>query len=396
MNNFKEKNITILYIITQLSTGGAEIMLLKLLERIDRSRFSPIVISLKGIGEIGFKISELDIPVESLNMNRNMPNLLDFLRLVVRLKKIKPDILHTWLYHSNLIGGMASKLAGIPVLIWGIHASGVLLSNTNLLTKLTLWCCTKLSLYLPDCIQYVSNHAKRYHEELGYSKSNSLVIPNGVDLNEFKPDDNSRKNIRRELGISETTPLIGNIGRFDPIKNQEGFIEAAKYLHQKSPEIHFLMAGQSVNWSNPILNSLITKMNLNDVFHLLGNREDISNITASLDLVCLTSWSEAFGIVLIEAMASGVPCVSTDCGEQKLILGDTGWIVPKGDMENLAARCEYYLSLPKTNREAIGKSARQRVMNFFDVNSIVKQYEDLYLKYYKSEQKDNKSTNPQK
>ena len=354
-------------------------MLLKLLTRLDREKFLPQVVSLTDAGDIGPRIAALGIAVEALGMRRGIPDPIRFIRLVYRVLKIKPDIVHTWMYHADLMGGMAARLAGVPVVIWGVHSADILRADPSLLTKLTLFCCAKMSSWLSDYVQYVSNCAKAYHEDLGYRKSCSLVIPNGVDLKEFMPREQARQEVRQEIGVSSETPLIGLIARFDPIKNHDGFIKAAGCLHRDMPEVHFLMVGQSIEWSNPILKRIIEDAKLTDVFHLLGQRNDIPRIMASLDLACLTSWSESFGIVLIEAMACGVPCVSTDCGEQSSILGASDWIVPIGDMEGLAAKWAAFFSLPENDRRLIGEDARIRVTDQFELGVVVKRYESMYL-----------------
>lgn len=353
-------------------------MLLKLLERLDRTKFSPHVISLTDIGEIGRNILALGIPVEALDMRRRIPNPIVFARLVRRLRQIKPDVVHTWLYHADLIGGFAAWIARVPRIIWGVHSSDFLDFDTSLLTKLTVFSCARMTSWLPDCVQYVSQYGKACHAELGYRERYSRIIPNGVDLKKFTPNKQSRDDLRRELGIPSNTPLIGLIGRFDPLKNHEGFIKAADCLHRDMPEVHFLMVGQDIEWSNAVLKRLIDDAKLSKVFHLLGRRDDIPRITAALDLASLTSWSEAFPNILVEAMACGVPCVSTDAGDAAVILGDTGWIVPTGDMEGLAAQWATFLMLPEARRRLFGERSRARAMDQFELGAVVKRYEAMY------------------
>ncbi len=370
--------VKLVFIITGLSTGGAGNMLLKLLERIDRTKFSCHVISLTDVGEIGIRIAALGIPVEALGMRRDMPDPIRFVRLTCRLRQINPDTVHTWLYHADLMGGLAARLARIPAVIWGVRSADFLRADTSLSTKIVLSLCAKVSPWLPDCILYNSHKGMTYHEKLGYRKRRSLVIPNGIDLEKFTPNENARHDVRRELGIQSNTPLVGLIARFDPLKNHEGFIKAAGCLHREMPEVHFLIAGQDVVWSNPILKSLIEAAKATSVFHLLGRRDDIPRITASLDLASLTSWSEAFPNVLIEAMACGVPCVSTDAGDAAVILGDAGRIVPTGDMEGLAAQWAALLRLPEDERRLFGERARARAMDQFELGAVVKRYEAMY------------------
>ena len=353
-------------------------MQLNLLERIDRSKFSCHVISLTDIGEVGIRMAALGIPVEALGMRRGMPDPIRFGQLVSRLHQLKPDVVHTWMYHANLVGGLAAWIARVPAVIWGIRSSDFLRADTSLSTRVVVYLCGKVSSWLPHCILYNSQKGKAYHEEIGYAGHRSRVVPNGVDSGKFKPSPQARDEVRQELHILANAPLIGLIARLDPLKNHEGFVKAAAYLHREMPEVHFLMAGENVEWSNPILKDLIEVAKLTSVCHLLGRRDDIPRITASLDLQSLTSWSEAFPNVLVEAMACGVPSVSTDVGDAAVILGDAGRIVPVGDMERLSAQWADLLRLPQDERRMFGEKARARAMDQFELGAVVKRYEAMY------------------
>lgn len=354
-------------------------MLLKLLERINRIKFTPHVISLTDVGEIGPNIAALGIPLEALGMRRGIPDPIRFLRLVRRLRQIKPDVVHTLMYHADLMGGFAAWIAHVPAIIWGVFSSDFLRMDRRLSIKFVIALCARLSSWLPDCIQYCSESGKEVHDRYGYREQSSVVIPIGIDIEKFKSNGHARYIIRQELGIPANTPLIGLIGRFDPVKNHKGFIKAAGFLHRVMPNVHFLMAGPNVDESNAFLRKLIEDAELANVFHLLGRRDDIISITASLDLASLTSWSEGFPNVLVEAMACGVPCVSTDCGDAALILGNTGWIVPVGDMEGIAAKWAAFFSLPENDRRLIGENARAKAMDQFELGAVVKRYEAMYL-----------------
>lgn len=366
------------FVISNLSIGGAETSLLRLLERIDPAIVSPHVISLTSIGEIGPKIAALGVPVEALGMRRGVPNLRLFFRLVRRVRQIKPDLVHTWMYHADLLGGLAAKMAYTPAIVWGVRSSDFVRADTSFLTRLILAWCSRFSAWLPDLIVYNSEKGKEVHNGYGYKGNRCVVIPNGVDLEKFKPSEQARRDVRLELQVPLDTPLIGLIGRFDPLKNLEGFIEAASLVHREMPRVHFVMVGRSIDWSNRPLIELIEGWGLSSVFHLLGRREDIPRITASLDVTSLTSWSEAFPNVLLEAMASGVPCVSTDVGDARLILGDAGFIVPAGDMKAFAEQCTMLLRLSERERMFVGTRGRARAAEQFDLGVIVKRYETIY------------------
>ena len=368
----------IAFVITGLSSGGAETMLLRLLERIDRTKFAPHVISLSTHGEMGPRIAALGIPVEAMGMRKGLPDPIRFFGLVWRLRQIKPEVVHTWLYHADLLGGLAAKMAKVPMVIWSVRSADFLLSDTGWGTRITVSFCARFSSRLPDIVLYNSQKGADCHKTWGYKESRRIVVPNGIDLDKFRPEEQARLDVRRELGVPLSTPLIGMIGRYDPLKNHEGFIQAAAYLHRIMPEVHFLMAGQDVDSSNQFLKRLIKDAGLADHCHLLGCRSDIPRITAALDLASLASWSEAFPNVLIEAMACGVPCVSTDAGDAAQILGDDGWIVPVGDMVGLADKWAGFLQLAENQRHVQAERVRRRVMDRYEIGAVVRRFESIY------------------
>ena len=174
-------------IITGLNTGGAQMMLLKVLERLGQ-RFSPHVISLTSIGEIGLRIQNLGIPVESLGMRVGTPSPAAIFRLTHSLKKLKPDIVHTWMYHSDLLGGIAAHFAGVPAICWAIRSGNLPTDNTKWMTRWVVLACAFLSRRLPDRIISCSLAARDIHTALGYDGSRFVIIPNGFDLSHFHPD----------------------------------------------------------------------------------------------------------------------------------------------------------------------------------------------------------------
>lgn len=369
--------IKIAMIITGLGTGGAEMMLLKVLERLD-ARFSSHVISLTSLGEIGPRIKALGIPVESLGMLPGVPNPLVILRLMRRLDRLKPDLVHTWMYHADLLGGLAARLARVPAVAWGIRNSNLDPDKTKLLTRVVAVACARVSRWVPDRILSCSEVGRQVHVDLGYSADKMVVVPNGFDLARFRPDEMARAEVRRELGVAVGTPLVGLIGRFDPQKNHTGFFEAAGYLNRRLPATHFVLAGKGIDEGNRDLMQVIESSGVRHVTHLLGLRNDIPRLMAALDVAASSSHSEAFPNVLGEAMASCVPCAVTDVGDAAYIVGDTGRVVQSKDMLGLAAVLEHLLTLPLSIKVALGERARTRVAEHFEIGRVVRQYEAFY------------------
>lgn len=369
----------ICHVITGLDTGGAEMMLSKLVAVIDSSRFATEVISLTDIGPIGRKIAACGIPVRSLGMRRGVPSPSAVVRLARWLRQTRPDIVHTWMYHADAIGGMAARLAGGVPVAWCVRNSTLSRATCKRSTLLTVKACASLSRRLPQRIICCSEVAQRVHVEMGYARERMLVIPNGFDLRAFLPDPAARRDFRLELGVSESTPLIGLVARWDPQKDHKNFVRAAALLRKRHPDARFVLCGDNITGENRELTAWIEREALGDRCFLLGRRQDIPRINAALDIASSSSsYGEAFPNVLGEAMACGVPCVATDVGDSALIIDATGRVVPSRDPAALADAWGDLLDAGPDERARLGSEARQRVETHFNLPEIVLRYQDVY------------------
>lgn len=360
-------------------------MLLKVLEHLDRQRFNPCVISLIASGELAPRIEALGIPVHSSNMNGGVADLVSLYQLVRLIKQYQPDVVHTWMYHADLLGGLAARLAGVSSLAWCLRNSNLDSDKTTLSTRVIVRLCAWLSTWLPDSILSCSEQARLIHVERGYFADKMVVIPNGFDLSRFKPDNDARTSVRSELGLVHDVLLVGLIGRFDPQKNHTGFFKAAGQVHRRLPHVHFLLAGKDIDKENHALIHAATDAGVLSHSHLLGLRNDIPRIMASLDvLASSSSYGEAFPNVLGEAMASGVPCAVTDVGDSAYIVADAGRVVDVGDMDSLAAALEEILTLQPYEKLAMGNQARTRVATHFEIANVTRKYEEFYVNLLKS------------
>jgi len=373
-----KKRIRVVHIITGLSTGGAEMMLFKVLSRIDRRRFDPYVISLGGVGEVGVRIQSLGVPVIAMGVQLSIPGLIRVFNLVLVLKRLKPDVVSTWMYHSDLLGGLAARISGVRAILWGVRHSDLSIEANK---RTTLWivrACALLSYYVPKKILINSQFAAKIHESVGYAVEKISVIPNGFDLSQFHPSEDARTSVRSELGLCSSTPLVGVFGRFHPQKNHMGFVSAIAEISTLRPDVRFIMVGQGVDLENNILMSAIHAAGVAGVCHLLGLRTDIPRLMAALDILALPSVGEAFPNVVGEAMACAVPCAVTDVGDTAWVVGHTGRVVPAGDMLSLAVAINNLLCMHREQRAALGAAARKRVSILFEIGAVVKQYEALY------------------
>jgi len=368
--------IRVIFIITGLKTGGAEMMLLKLCSKLDRSRFAPSVISLSDEGVIGPSIERLGIPLYTLGMRPSSPSLTLFLRLRKLISALCPNLVQGWMYHGNLAASLAG---GSGSVVWGIRQSLYGVDKERLITRWVIRLGAFMSRRYPIEIVYNSRTSARQHETFGFNASLTRIISNGFDTEVFRSDIDARISIRQELGLAEKDILIGLIGRYHPMKDHRNFLRAAALLVKDFADVHFLLAGCEVNADNPALAAMIAEFGLGDRVLLLGERKDTPQLNAALDIASSASaWGEGFANVIGEAMSSCVPCVVTDVGDSAWIVGSTGKVVPKCDPIAMAAAWKSLILLGRDERKALGVVARQRVIENFSLESVVKQYEDLY------------------
>jgi glycosyltransferase involved in cell wall biosynthesis len=373
------------FVITGLAPGGAETMLLKLLENIDRSRFQPTVISLTTEGQIGPRIKALGVPVEALGFNKRkflVP--LKFFDLVRHLKESQPDVVHCWMYHADLVGGLAARLAGLNSVAWCVRNGGLSRVETKAITFLLLRLNAFLSHWVPKRIVFCSEASKSLHIQVGYAGDSSLVIPNGFNLRRFIPNPDARTSLRKELSLPLDAQLVGVVGRYHKQKNHLGFVRAAKVIVAILPDVCFALAGGDVDAVNSELTEAIAACGLRNHVRLLGYRVDTPRLMAAFDvLVSASDFGEAFPNVLGEAMACGTPCVTTDVGDSAYLISDTGRAVAPGDMEGLANAVVELLQMPQERRLELGRRARLRITEFFAIDEITQRYEAFYYELTK-------------
>jgi glycosyltransferase involved in cell wall biosynthesis len=357
----REGPLAVTHVIAGLEVGGAEMMLYKLLSSIDRDRFEPRVLSLTDFGPLSQRIAALGVPVSALGMSRGRVEPRPLGRLARALASHRPQIVQTWMYHSDLLGGGLARLLRGGKVIWGIRGShDPRLSKRSAI--MTARACASTSRWLPDRIVSCSHRLAQMHIELGYDRERMMVIPNGFDLSWFQPEPSARAAMRRRLGFGPDTPVVGIVGRYDPQKDHRTFVRAAGELAQSHEDLRFVLCGPGVDVENRELMSWIAEAGIADRCTLLGAMSDTRGVFNLLDLlVCSSAFGEGFPNVLGEAMACGVPCVTTDVGDAAAIVADTGRVVMRGDWRALAHEVRSLLSLTAADRLALGDRARTRI-----------------------------------
>ena len=370
--------IRIVHVITSLISGGAETSLLRLLSHYDREKFPSTVIALDGDGAIAHRIQSLGVEVVDLKMRRGrIPSPIALLALVRHLRRLRPGLVQSWMYHADLMATLAVPLARGPKLLWNVRCSELNVGPGPTQPRSLVRLLAALS-RRPTAVIVNSHAGLQYHASCGYRPQRWEVIPNGFDLEQFRVDLAARAAIRAELGLWSEVPLIGLVARWDPIKDHRMFFEAARLLLRQLPDVQFLLAGENMTVSNPTLSGWIEELGLLDHIHLLGERSDIPRVTAALDIASLTSFAEGFPNVVGEAMSCAVPCVVTDVGDVRWMVGDTGRVLDARDPAALAAAWCDVLALPANERAALGMRARNRINELLTIGKAIASYESLY------------------
>jgi glycosyltransferase involved in cell wall biosynthesis len=363
----------IVHIITNLGSGGAENMLYKLLNYSDKTKYYHEVISLMDKGDMGPKIESIGVKVHAINVNgKNALKSLNKVRSICN----SFDVIDTWLYHSDLIGFLVAKILLRKKLIWNIRHSNLNKADNKFWTLKVVKFNSLLSRYV-DKITYNSYESKKNHLYFGYSDKNSAIIHNGFDLEQFRYDHLLRIKIRKELGLSDDIKVITTVGRWYIQKDYPTLLKALYELKKKDFNFKMILCGTNLDENNEKLTSLIEKYGLKDYMILLGRSDKIPAILSASDIYVSSSLGESFSNSIGEAMACELPCVVTDVGESRLIVGDTGKVVNAQDSNALSQAL--FESLCYEDMKINGIKARKRIEENYDIRDIVKKYETEYI-----------------
>ncbi len=372
----------VLHIITGLERGGAEEMLYCLVTAMAADA-EHVVISLTGEGVYGPRLTQNGVLVHTLQFPRGRLSLRGLHRLWRLIKNIEPDVIQTWLYQSDLVGGLIGRLAGVRVVCWGIHNSTLSRETSSTPMRLAARACAWISDWVPAAIACCSERAALVHRGLGYPAGKLVVIRNGYDLARFSPRPEARERLRREWSVAPGTPLLGMAARWHPQKDHANLLRALALIARRGIDFRCVLAGSGIERSNLDLTRLISESRLEDKVLLLGPRDDMPDVMNALDLhVLSSSHGEAFPNVVAEAMACGTPCAVTDVGDSAMMVDDTGWVAPPGDAAALAQRIEQALQVIQTEaRDELSKACRQRIAQRFGIERMVAAYKELWSRH---------------
>ncbi len=372
--------VTIFHVITSLNLGGAETMMCQLLEHTDRTRFTPVVVSLRPASALAPRIEKAGITVHSLDMNSPLALFSGLAKLRQLMRQYQPALVQTWMYHADLLGAMAANsLSPRPPVVWNIQHGTMDPRSTKLLS---LWLCRLLapvSRLWPDKIVVCSRAAIATHAELGYAREKMIHIPNGADVERFKPDAVARLEMRKELGLPKDARVIGMAGRNNPQKDYPNFFAAIREFQKTDQGTHFIACGSGVTLHGAQLSALHAQCPKPELVHLIGPRQDMPRVYTAFDVATLSSaYGEGLPVTLCEAIACGLPGVVTDVGDSADVIGNCGQVVPPRDASALARAWRSVLDSTPDEMAALKQAARERAVRNYALTTITERYEALY------------------
>ena len=367
----------VMHVISSLGVGGAETVLLRMVLRDTKGEH--IVVSMLDDGEYRARLTEAGIAVYSLGMSRGGFEPLMALKLFRLIRLLKPDVIQTWMYHADLLGGVVGRLAGVKNVYWNIR-SAVITQIMPLSTRFAIRLGKLLSSYVPRAVVVNSEHACTVHRRLGYSGKKMVTIPNGIPMDRFCFDISARLKLRKKLGLSDDFVTLGMIARYDVFKDHRNLIRSLKLLILDGLEFTVLLAGKGMESTNKQLVKLLREFEVEDRVYLLGPISNVSAVLSAIDIHVLSSAGESFPNVVVEAMACGVPCVATDVGDVRQVMGDTGWVVPPADAEKLASAIKE-ASAAFQDRDCWRRrklKVRERVLNHYSLDVMLTSFWRLW------------------
>ncbi|RJX31651.1 MAG: glycosyltransferase [Desulfarculus sp.] len=368
----------VLHVITTTTVGGAEVQLARLIAASDPRRFQHLVVGLTPEGLLAGEMRRAGAQVLSLDLEPSLhKGVAGLLRLVAIMRNQRPDLVQGWMYHANLMALLASRLAGVRPVIWGLRCSDMNLGLYRQGTRLLVKVCALLSRW-PTAIVSNSQRGVDFHLRQGYPAQTMRVIYNGFRVPAGGDGKRLAQAPRRRLGMAKDDLLVGHMARFDPMKDHATFLEAATQVARRLRNVHFVLLGLDMTESNPALERVLN-LPLAGRCHLLGRQENVTPWLAAMDLhVSSSAFGEGLSNAVGESMAAGIPNVVTQVGDNVLLVGDTGRSVPPRRPAELAQAMEDILTLPREQRLALGQRARARIQEKFSQQTMARAFDQLY------------------
>jgi L-malate glycosyltransferase len=293
-------------------------------------------------------------------------------RLVWQLYRLfrreRPDIVHTHSWGTLVEGIIAARLARVPAVVHGEHGTLQLQARQK-------WLQPRIWSRADQVLSVSTRLAERMSRETGFPLSRIQIITNGVDCRRFTRV--TSREARATLNLPAEAVVVGTIGRLVPVKDHASLLKAVRLLGERGLVPIVLIAGEG-----PLKDQLLGQaaaLGLQSQLRLLGHRPDVESVLSAMDLFVLSSVSEGLPNTVLEAMAAGLPVVSTQVGGAEEVVEDgvTGLLVPSQSVDQLATAMAALLADPG-RRASMGAAGRRRVTSMFSLSETVLRYHDLY------------------
>jgi glycosyltransferase involved in cell wall biosynthesis len=373
----KRKKTSILFLIPILSIGGAERQLVILAAGLKRLGYAVKVAVFSGGGALESDLRREKVPIVNLGKSSrwNMP--FHYFHLIGLLRQEHPKVLFSYMSLANDWSILVKPWVPATRIIWGVRVSELNLNDYDWQGRLTYHLEAKLARFANQiiCNSYegLSVAVKR-----GFSSNKIIVIPNGINVDYFRPLRTHREQFRRECGIKKTEKLIGLIARLNPMKDHSTFLQAAGLLARERNDVRFVCVGSGPKSYEAKLRKLAADLGLDNILIWIGSRHDMQFVYNGLDVLTLSSsYGEGFANVIGEAMACGVPCVVTDVGDSALIVDDLGEVVPARDPVELKNGMIRILRRIDKEKRMLSEDNRRRIANEFSVDTMINRTVDV-------------------
>jgi glycosyltransferase involved in cell wall biosynthesis len=350
-----------------LTRAGAETQLVRLASALRHRGDEVGLLSIMATEAFAEEVAALDIPVAHLRVRAPLrgPSAIQAGARVLRAWQ--PDALISFVYQANVLGRLAGRLAGVPVVIssvrnehFGGRARELVMRATDRLSTITT---TNSQLAAAGLVKrgVVPGHRL-------------VVIPNGIDLAPFQQAEAERSVIRSELGIPDGQFVWLAVGRLEPQKDYPTLFAALARCPTSAPEHCLLIAGQGRLRSE--LERTAAELGLSHRIRFLGLREDVPQLVAAADGVVLSSRFEGMPNIVMEAMAGARPVVATRVGGTPELVehGGTGLLVDPGDPGALSSAMREVMAAPESTRRAMGSAGRSAIAERYSLAALADQW----------------------
>jgi glycosyltransferase involved in cell wall biosynthesis len=368
--------MNIVHVITGLGKGGAEGSLYRLIKN-DSSSNIHTVISMMDFGYYGNKLLRHGVKVHILNFPRGSVKFKSLIKIFLVIKSTKPDVVQTWMYHADLLGGIVAKILRVKNILWGVRHSNIEKGKISKFTRIIVRLCKMTSGFVPDKIVYNSKKSSEVHSDFGYNIKKLIVIPNGYNIEKYTISHSKLIQNKKKTIIN-----IGMVARWNIQKDHHNLFQAMQIIdNTQKYEWKLILAGSQMDGNNHYLMDMLDRFNIQNKVELLGELMDIDTIYKQIDLHILSSIGESFPNVVAESMLSGIPNIVTDVGDSKYIVGDVGWLVPTSDHKTLALNIDGALQEFFNNREKWidrCKTSRKFISQNFSIEKTLNQYQNIW------------------